>query len=373
MCPYECFFTAVYRVNHDVTMTELQELFFDLVHIDSPSGQETDLSTFVANYLKNLGLVPHIDAQGMIHCSLGASPEVVFCAHLDTVQPGVGIKPQLDGHYITSDGTTILGADNKVSVAVILHAVKTLLAKYRELPIELLFTVREETNSGIKDFDRTRLTAKRGFVFDCGGGELGCVVANSPVLDDFTITIRGVSAHASRPEESLNPLLGLNHLLSNMPLGRIDEFTTLNIGLITGGSATNTSPSSLTIQGDLRSTRQANYAQFKSKILSVIDSVHSLGYEVEVDFQSYSQGYELDLKNDYFFDKIKEVYAAKGVKLAPISTTSGSDADWLNNSGITTYCLGDGAEKVHTTSERVKVSNLQLLGDIVQDLMMVRA
>lgn len=349
---------------------ELIKLFTQIAQIDSPSGEEQQVAEFIIKYLKDLDLNPEIDDFGMIYCRIGEDENPsLFCAHMDTVEPGRGIKVIEEDGYLKSKGETILGGDNKVSLAAILFSLKDLLNSGVKLNIELLFSVREETDSGIQQFDTSILQSKTGFVFDGGRTDLGWCVTRASTIEDFVITLIGKGAHASKPEEGINALEMLLELKNHVSVGRLDEHTTFNIGLINGGNATNTIPSEIKLQGDLRSFDTALFDQHKKLINTAVNAISKqFNTQSKVEWIPYSKGYVIDEKSAEF-EKVVIMYNDLGIQVHPIKTTGGSDANFLNNNGITTFCLGDGVEDPHTTEERISVENFEKLQRIVETLM----
>lgn len=350
-------------------MKSAKALLAELVAIDSPSGEELAVSQFVFQYLTNIGGMPYVDNNNMVYCRFGSGAPKLFCAHLDTVEPGRGITLIEREGYYCSRGDTILGADNKVAVAAILTAVTNLVRSGKTPNIELLFTVEEETISGVRRFDISRLYATLGYVFDVGNGDLSAVVQSAPFIFDFTITINGKAAHASYPHLGKNALIATTTLLSQLPIGQADAWSTLNIGLISGGSATNSVPAQVVCCGDLRSTQKECFERLKQRLEVAARSVGSQsGCVIDVAWMPYAVGYNLGFDTPAY-DQLRHIYENKGLQLTPWNTTSGSDAGFLNSVGIETYCLGDGVEDAHTVKERVSEKKLSQLVDIIECLM----
>lgn len=352
----------------------LVQLFKTLVSIDSPSGQEKEVSNFVVDYLRKLDLNPIQDQHYMIYCPVGdvSNNSILLCAHLDTVEPGRGIKVVEEDGILRSDGTTILGADNKAAVAAILSAVEKMVQN-NETPkdgVELLFTVREETDAGIRLFDKTILQSKLAYVFDEGDGELDVLITKAPTIQDFEIQIIGKSSHAARPENGINALDILVEFGKNQNFGRLDDDTTFNIGLFEGGTSTNTVPGRILLKGDLRCLNHKKFTRYQARIE---DSLRIAAKRVDsravVNFvwTPYSFAYELDAASPNL-KRLVSVYADLGISLKMRQTNGGSDAGYLNHIGIEAFSLGSGVAGAHGCEEQISIDNLTKLSDLLKSL-----
>jgi tripeptide aminopeptidase len=350
---------------------ELIELFNTLTKIYSPSGKEKNLAEFIIKFLIGLSLNPTKDSNGIIYCRIGNREKPkLFCAHMDTVEPSKNIQTEIRNGYLQSQGKTILGGDNKIPLTAILFSVQKLIRNGKRPNVELLFTVREETNSGIKDFDITNIRSRVGYVFDAGNGELPIYIQQAPSIDDFKITISGKAAHASRPHEGVNTLEYVLLLGQKLKLGQVHPETTFNIGLIAGGDATNTVPGHLVFKGDIRSTDRKKFDTHKQLVEMLLsDPSERFGVAVKTEWFPYSFGYRLT-KKSAVLSNLKKIYKEMGFNLTGIETNGGSDAGFLNFNGIETYCLGDGVEKKHTVDERIHISTFNSLQKIIEVLML---
>jgi tripeptide aminopeptidase len=336
----------------------LVDLFIQLSQIDSESGNETQLANFLINYLKLLG-IRCIQYGDMVYARLGTGKPRLFCVHMDTVRPGRGVKVINQNGWIKSDGMTILGADNKAAIAAMLVALGNIDRLRANL--EFLFTTREETDGGIKKLEPSILHSKVGYVFDLAG-DLNRVVEKTASIVDFKIKVLGKSAHASRPEEGVNAFEVACGVMSSLPIGRIDEETTFNIGVVVGEGTTNTVLANLILEGDLRSSNRATFESMQKRIAD------AFGNKAEVEWRPYCDGYEISPKSANT-NNLADVYRKLGMNLEFVRSTSGSDASWLNNQGIETYCLGDGVLDPHTLTERIKIEDLIRLEEIMETLM----
>ena len=346
----------------------LEDLFIELVQIDSPSGDESTVADFILSYLKNLGLKPTKDRFGMVYCRIGeAENPTLFCNHMDTVEPGRGIVAEISNGYISSKSDTILGADNKAALAAVLYNIEEKLRSNQQLNLELLFSIEEETYSGIKNFNYKVLESKKALVID-GGSDLNRIVVNSSSIGQFEIELIGTASHTSTPDLGNNVLEAFLSLSDKLKFGMIDKATTLNIGLLKTGSAANTIPGSLSFEGDLRSANQQIFNSQKQKLISDFKSLEtSHSIEVKVEWYDYTDAYSINQSSNNL-EKLKQIYASNGLSANLSTATGGSDAGFLNKVGIESFCLGDGVENPHTTRERISINNLETLSKIVSSL-----
>ena len=184
------------------------QTFCDLVQIDSPSGEEEEMAQEMIGRLEKLGLETKRDDYGNIVASDGREHPILLSAHLDTVEPGRGIKPSVKGDSIISDGSTILGGDCKAGISAILEALESVIEDGGDYhPVELAFTREEEIGLvGARNLDFSLLTAKEAIVFD-GEGPVSQITSSSPTYIGFDIEITGRSAHAGvEPEKGLSAI-----------------------------------------------------------------------------------------------------------------------------------------------------------------------
>lgn len=162
-----------------INQDRLAALFMELVRIDSVSGEEAQCARRLCDWLDALGAQVEIDdAAGKVGGNSGnviarwpgrkSAQPLMLSAHMDTVEPGRGVRPSLANGLFTSDGTTILGADDKSALAVIievLHCIEE--GKIESGPLEIVFSVCEETGLlGARHLDYSRIAAHMGYVLD---------------------------------------------------------------------------------------------------------------------------------------------------------------------------------------------------------------
>jgi len=230
--------------------TEVLELFLELAALPTPPGHERAAADLVARYLRDLALdVEEDDAGAVVDGDTGnllsrlpptadAGVPVFLCAHLDTVPPEGPIEPVLVDGIVRNRAGTILGADNKATVAAMLVAAATILRENRpHAGVELLFTPKEEVGLlGASAFDHTRLQAQLGYVYD-QAAPVGQIVLGAPTQRSLHVRFHGRAAHAGMvPEEGRSAIAAAARAIAELRLGRLDDETTANVGTIAGGT-----------------------------------------------------------------------------------------------------------------------------------------
>ena len=355
----------------DINQQRLLDEFLELVQIDSAPKAERQIADALIQKLEKLGFeVSEDDAGEKIGGTAGNliavlegekdAPALLFCAHMDRVEPGSNIKPQIKDGIITSDGTTILAADDVAGIVAILEAVR--ICREEKIPhgrLEILFTVAEEGGLfGAKNLDTTKLKAEAGFFLDAGG-PVGTIVVQAPAQKGVKATIHGKAAHAGvAPEAGISAILVAAEAFTKMKLGRIDEETTANIGVIQGGVATNIIPDRVDFKGEARSLNNTKLDQQIEHMLEVINttcSTYGVKADISVDHSYSAFGLSPD---DYVVQLATQ--AAKVIGLEPRleSTGGGSDANIINGYGIPSVVLGMGYTDVHTTQEAIPIDQL---------------
>lgn len=340
----------------------LVKTLIDLIRIDSPSGEEDAMDREVSSRLEALGLkVSHDSYNNVIAKLAGQGDPVILSAHLATVEPGRGINPVVDGGVLRSDGSTILGGDCKAGVAIVLEALTAAVESGGgNRAIEVVFTRHEEGGLvGAHHLDFSMVSAKEGIVFD-GEGPPNRVAVSAPSQNVVTARITGRAAHAGlEPEKGISALLIAAEILGRLPLGRIDEETTANIGRLEGGLKRNIIPEQAFLDGEFRSRSNEKLADMERKFRGVFDEVASRYQEAKID---------LDIVNTYQAYHVaagsKAVAmigrALAGMGLEPIleSTGGGSDANVFIERGITAIPVGIGVRDFHTTWETAVISEV---------------
>ncbi|MGI5921341.1 MAG: M20/M25/M40 family metallo-hydrolase [Syntrophomonadaceae bacterium] len=289
------------------------------------------------------------------------APPLLLAAHMDTVVPGEGIKAIIgDDGIIRSDGSTILGSDDKAGIAAIMEAYEVIRENnLKHPPLEILFTIGEEQGLlGIKHFDFSRLKAPMGYVLDAGSAP-GTVVVGSPCQNEIEYIAHGRAAHAGiNPEDGLNAIQMAAIALSKMPCGRIDEETTCNIGTIQGGQARNIVAPTCRIKGEARSLRREKLDKLTEDLARTFkNEVECLGGQAEINITFLYPEVSLSADEDVV-TLVTRAIANIGLEARMVTTGGGSDACIIHNNGIRCANLGVGMSNCHTTQEYIKISDL---------------
>lgn len=370
--------------------TDVVKYFLELVCIDSESKNErkvadklkADLAALGAEVFEDEAHLEHGGNAGNVFARIAGNPAkepLLFCAHMDTVKPGNGIKPIITDGVIHTDGSTILGSDDKSGVAEIMIGIKRVVDSGEDhAPIEVLFTICEEIGLlGARSFDKSLLKSKLGYAFD--SHVVGEVIIGAPSAEKFQIIVRGKEAHAGvEPENGINALRVASEAIALMPNGRIDFESTCNMGKISGGIATNIVPNEIVIHGEARSHDDSKLDKIIAEVKQALDTAVA-----RYQLPHGQAAYEFNTSRDYVAFSIAEdhpvVQLAKDAMLelgiAPQIKKGGggSDANILNLAGISMVICGSGMDNVHTVRERIKISELEKGADLVQAMIIAHS
>jgi len=357
----------------------LHETFVRLCEIRSPTGEEREVVDTIAAELRALGLeVSEDDAAGPAEAGAGnllarlpgASEEwVMFCAHVDTVPHRGQIEVvEADGVF-RSAGETILGADNKAAVAVFVELVARHASAPPPIGIELLLTVAEEQGlRGAKAFDVAKLRSKVGFVLDHASA-IGEVIVTSPTQQSVRADFVGVEAHAGiRPEDGNNAIAAAAAAIARMELGRLDEETTANVGVIAGGTSGNVVPGHCEIIAEARSLdagRAAEVAGALSDACAWGASEH--GCDADVRIEELFRGYKIPPSSPAL-GLAEAGLRSAGFESERTATGGGSDANALIVGGFDCVLLANGTEANHTPDEAVSARNLDAMLEVCEGI-----
>lgn len=372
-----------FSINRD----RLAQHFTNLCEIDSPSRTEAGVASYLKSCFKELGADEIIEDDSMEKTGsnsnniiirfngTGSNQEgVFFSCHMDTVQPGVGIKVKREDDVFYSAGDTILGSDDKSGIASLIELI--CLLKENDLPhcpIELVFTTCEEIGLiGAKNFDTSLLHAKMGYALDSTG--INNIIVAAPAANKLRITIKGMAAHAGfNPEDGINALKIAALAINEVPLGRLDYETTSNFGLMKAGIAQNIVPALVTIEGEVRSHDQEKLKYYTDliadKFQEVIENFPDQRPELGV------PSAELEIINDYpamnlkksdpVIQRILKASEIAGHEQNMVIGGGGSDANIFNGFGLPTAILACGMNKVHTIDEFCDLNDLVTITELL--------
>lgn len=365
-------------INQQRIVTE----FCELIRLGCASKAEREVGDAVKAKLAALGLEVFEDDVagkfggncgnliGFMPGSLPQVPTLLLSAHLDSVAPCAGIEPEVKDGVITSRGDTILAADNKSGIVAILEGLR--VVREQNIPhgdIQVVITVAEEVGLyGSRYIDRSLLKADLGYVLDNGGAP-GGIINTAPGQNSIKIIVRGKTAHAGvAPEEGINAIVVAGKAMAELKQGRIDAETTANVGVITGGKATNIVPDYVEIACEARSRNLAKLDAQTQHMVETFERVAAAnGAQAEVSVQRIYDPYLL-AEDTTVITLARQAAAGVGLE-SPIGPTGGgADANYFNVYGIPTAVLNTGQNKVHTTDEYITVADLSKTAELVVSL-----
>jgi tripeptide aminopeptidase len=355
-----------------VDQQRMIDQFLQLIAIDSPGRAEREVAAVLEAMLRDLGLEPHYDDAGAaiggdcgnliarLPATAPGLPSLLLCAHMDTVSPSQAIRPVFDGEIIRSCGDTILGADDKAGIVVILEVLRALAGDDRPRgEVIAAFTVAEEIGLlGAGELDIAALGAHAAFVLD-GGRTPGSMAVGAPYADRMVYTIRGEAAHAGcNPQQGISSIMAASRGIANMRVGRIDDETTANVGIIHGGRATNIVPPLTTVHAEARSHDEAKLvAQAAHMAQSMTEGARSVGAELEID---HTRSYDGFLVSDDAPVVQWASAAARELGYAPCGERGGggSDANVFNARGLPAIIVSTGAADAHSLTESLSIPDM---------------
>ena len=356
----------------------LLDLFLELCAIPSPPGDERAVADRIGASLDELGLEwdeddagPRIGSNtGNVYCRLpnagdGGTP-IFLCAHTDTVPLAARLEPVVEDGVVRNAGGTILGADDKSAVAVMLEAAKRILRENRpHAGVELLFTPKEEVGlDGAAAFDHSRLVARTGFVYD-QAAPIGEIILGAPYGRTIDFRFHGRAAHAGMaPEDGRSAIAAASRAIADFRLGRIDDVTSANVGVITGGTARNVVPEWCSFQAEVRSHDDKKATELVREMLETAAFAASLSEcELESDVDAGVPGYR--------FRESDAVVQLAGVALRRAGFTptfalsgGGADANVFNMHGLSCLNLANGMADIHTPEEAIAVADLDAMVEV---------
>lgn len=355
----------------------LIDLFLEVARINALSGNEKPLADFIKTFLSKYNYTFKEDDSakftesntGNLICKIGTGGNFVLLSHMDTARPTENVKPIILTDKITSSGDTVLGVDNRAGVSVLLYILESIAKeKISVKDFTVAFTTCEETtllgskNLGING------EIKKGFIFD-SGYRPGNFIYSACGAIGLKIKIIGKATHSGiSPEKGVNSMAAAAKAISKLPLGRIDEETTMNIGLLKSGSAVNVIPELTELEGEVRSFNLKKAENYLNQLLKTFkEECEKVGAKFEIDYFWDFMPYKIQETSSVYKETVS---AIKKVGLEPNPTISlgGSDANSLNGRGIDSINLGIGAQNPHSNDEFIFIEDLIKSAEIALEL-----
>ncbi len=353
----------------------MHKRFVDLCEIPSPTGSERAVAEALSAELRGLGIevteddraeAARAECGNLIARVAGTGPGwVMFCAHMDTVPHSAPIQVVEEAGVYRSAGETILGADNKAAVAVMMELIAGAAEQPRACGIELVLTVAEEDGlRGAHAFDVSSLHSDVGYVLD-HATPIGEYAIAAPTYKKLIADFQGIEAHAGiRPESGRSAIAAAAAAIAGMDLGRIDDETTANIGTVEGGTAANVVAGHCRVEGEARCVDPARAVEIAHQMLDACTlAAGDHGCDVEVEISEMFRGYRLDPKARSL-QIAEQALRDHGVEPKPITTGGGSDANAFRAAGFDCLLLANGTTDNHTADESVSLADLDLMLEI---------
>ncbi len=341
----------------------MKDLFLKLVKIPSPSGHEQVVAKFLVNYLDKLGWKAQKDKWGNVVATLTApGKRVLLASHMDTVQkPGQLIKPMFRAGKFTSDGTTILGADNKAGIIVLLEVARELINNPIGVEVVLVFTIREEAGEmGSSLLDLADINPD--YIVNVDGGKTpGTIDVRALGQTVFEIKVLGKAAHAAiNPEKGIHAIKVASEIVTHLEMGKTSQGEVVNIGQVSGGIQTNVIPDEVMLKGEVRAFDQAKINLLFTKVKNMAKAI-ALKYGAQTHIQMISKiGVPVwEEKDGQELVEFAKAAAKKlGLKFIKSEMWGSSDANYLSQHGVPTISVNRGGKNPHSASESISLREM---------------
>ena len=373
-----------------IDKARLKERVLELVRIDSLSRKERAIALRLKEILEALGGVVFMDDAGsavggevgnlVAHFdgNVEGAEAMLLSAHMDTVAPGEGVVPVVDGDVIRSDGTTVLGGDDKSGLAIILEVLQAV--REEKVPhghIDVVFTICEEVGLlGAKHLDLGLVRAKTGLVLD--SDSIGFLITKAPAVNHLEFEVHGLEAHAGIcPERGISAIQVAARGIAAMRLGRIDEDTTANLGLVSGGTAVNIVPNRVMLTGEVRSHDEEKLERQTQAMVACLQDA-AAGATLELDGRLHETRVESRISRAYdrmdvsdetaIVQRVHEAARNLGFAVDTVAKGGGCDANVLNKRGLQVANLASGMRDIHTVHEWLDVNDLVTAARIIHEV-----
>src|SRR5205085_6574870 len=374
-----------------INQERIKNLLLELVQIDSVSREEREVAQRIRTLCEGMGAEVEVDDAGakvggntgnVIARFPGTLPQaeaIMMSAHMDTVVPGRGVRPIVEGDIIRTDGSTVLGGDDKSGCAVILETIRCLQEQsIPHAPIDAIFSICEEVGLlGAKHVDMSKVRAKYGIVFD--SDDPGFLFTKGPSANHFEFKIYGLESHAGvAPEQGISAIKIAAEAISAMKLGRIDDETTANIGVIRGGEATNIITNFVSLRGEARSLDDSKLEEQTRHMIRCLEEA-AARYEVTVEGVTTRGRVESEVTREYsamdvaddarVVRLVKQAASRMGLRVETMASGGGCDANIFNKRGIECANLGTGMRAIHTVKEWLDVKDMYAAAEMTLEIM----
>ncbi len=338
----------------------LAKTFLDLVKISEVYPEEEKIIEYIESFLDGLKLDHQKDNFGNIIVKVsGQSSPVMINTHMDIPEPNPELKVIREGDIIQSDGSSILGADPKSGLAVILEFLRGVSKrKERRRALEIVFTRGEEAGlKGALNLDYSLLDSKLGLVLD-EDGPVTQVVIQAPAFVMMDVEFQGKTAHSRDPDKGINALQVASQAISQVPWGYSHSEVTWNIGFLRAGTARNSIPGIAYLQAELRSYKKDLAQSESERIADIFKEVAGyFGADCQVELDPVFGSYKLE-RDQPLFRELENTYNKMNLKPNYFATFGGSDANVFNDNGITSVPIGSGYHNAHQYSEYISLSEM---------------
>jgi tripeptide aminopeptidase len=370
-----------------INRRRITDTVLELLRLDSHSKEEKPVADYLVAKLQAIGCEVRMDDAGRLVQAnagnviarlvspAGAGAPILLSAHMDVVPPARGVTPVEEPDRVRSDGTTVLGGDDKTGLAIILEVLRCLKDDARPHPtVEVAFTICEEIGLlGAKHLDFAQFQAREAIVLDSAHATE--LVTCAPSADRYTFTVHGLEAHAGVcPENGISAVRVAAEAIAAMPLGRIDARTTANVVIAGGPTATNVIPNLCVVRGEARSLDEARLNEVMGSIRAAFMAAAQRA-TVERDGETHRAWIEETCAREYsgfridddtpIVQLVRRAAQASGTSVRTVTIGGGSDANVFNRHGITSVNLGTGMRDIHTVKEWIDLTDFCRSAEIV--------
>ena len=372
----------------EINRERLAATFTELCQISSPSRREGAVAAYLKQAFTDLGADTIYEDDSAARTGSESGNLIIrfngrrsdleglfFSCHMDTVEPGTGVEVVRTGDIFTSKGDTILGGDDKTGIAAVLELMTLLKENNTPHPIlEVVITTCEEIGLlGAKHLEYQKLQTRYGYALDSTGNNH--VIIGAPAANKIKVEIKGMAAHAGLcPEAGINALALAAQALTMIRMGRLDEESTCNFGMIQGGVATNIIPGLVVLRGEVRSHSREKLARYTDEIFKTFQKIVA-DWQGNPATGDNKPSVAIDIVDDYpplalaedapVLLRVQKAAGACGKELHYIVAGGGSDANIFNGFGLPTAIVASGMNKVHTVNEQLDLNDLVNLTELL--------